>query len=61
MPLKYLLTNRSISRIYIYHNNINTISFNKDFQQELHNKISYETSTNEFFVKEFTTSPYFKR
>ena len=59
MPLKYLLINRSISRLYIYQK-INTISFNKHFQHELHNKISYQYFNNELFVKEFTTSAYFK-
>ena len=59
MPLKYLLINRSINTLFIYYN-IKTISFNKHFQHELKNKISYKTYTNEFFVKEFTISAYFK-
>ena len=59
MPLKYLLINRSINRLYIYHK-INTISFNKHFQHELHNKINYKTFNKKLFVKEFTTSAYFK-
>ena len=60
MPSKYLLINRSTNRLDIYHNINTIISFNKDFQHELHNTKSYKTFTNEFFVKEFITSTNFK-
>ena len=59
MPLKYLSINRLINRLFICYN-IKTISFNKYFQHELKNKISYKTYSNKFFVKEFTISAYFK-